>query len=549
MNAPPSISVQPADVSACTGANASFSVTAAGAGLGYQWQLSTDGGGSWNNISGANAATYSAGAVTAGMNGYKYRVVLNGTCAPVLNSNVATLTILPVLNITTQPSGVTVCAGANASFSVTATGASLTYQWQLSTDGGSNWNNISGATTSSYTQTATTNAMNGYRYRCNLGSSCGNNSSAAALLTVNSLPAIQSQSADLTLCAGSGGSFTVNATATGITYQWQLSTDGGNTWNNISGANTATYSFSSVTVGSNGNRFRCVVNGTCAPSVNSNPFLLTVIAPVTVTLQPAATQICANGNTSFSVSGSSVQSIIYQWQMSSDNGATWNNIAGANASTYSITNAAYTQNGQRYRCLLSSSTCSAPVNSADALLTVRQNPTVSLVASPLTSLLPGQTTTLTASPSATTGGTLSYSWYFNANSFANTGNTYLVNVEKIGSYQARIQEAWVGGLVCTGQSALVNITAPPSQKLFIFPSPNDGRFTVSYYNAAGNSLNRNIVIYDSKGARVFQQKFSISGPYTLLKIDIRPAQKAIYYVVVLDEAGGKLIDGKVMVNY
>jgi hypothetical protein len=57
------------------------------------------------------------------------------------------------------------------------------------------------------------------------------------------------------------------------------------------------------------------------------------------------------------------------------------------------------------------------------------------------------------------------------------------------------------------------------------------------------------VIYDSKGARVYQRKFAISGPYTLLNIDIRPAQKAIYYVVVLDEAGGRLVDGKVMVNY
>jgi hypothetical protein len=302
-------------------------------------------------------------------------------------------------------------------------------------------------------------------------------------------------------------------------------------------------------VASNGYRYRAVVSGTCAPSVNSASFLLTVIAPVAVTSQPASSQICANGTASFSVTGSSVQSIAYQWQVSTDNGSNWNNIAGANSSTYTISNATISQNGQRFRCLLSSTTCSAPVNSADALLTVRQNPTVNLTASPLSSLLPGQTTTITASPSGTTGGAISYSWYFNGNSFVNTGNTVLVNVEKIGAYQARIQESWSGGLVCSGQSALVNITAPPSQKLFIFPSPNDGRFTVSYYNEGGSNLNRNIVIYDSKGARVYQRKFAISGPYTLLNIDIRPAQKAIYYVVVLDEAGGRLVDGKVMVNY
>ena len=550
VNAPPSISVQPADVSVCTAVNASFSVTAAGAGLIYQWQLSTDGGGSWNNISGANASSYTVTGITAGMNGYKYRVTLNGTCAPVLNSNPATLTVLPVLTITGQPAAnTTVCAGANASFSTTATGASITYQWQLSTDGGATWNNITGATSSTYTQTAVTVGMNGNRYRCNISSSCGNSSTSTALLTVNTLPAIQSQSPDLTLCVGSTGTFSVNAIGTGVSYQWQLSTDGGTTWNNIAAANASSYSLSSVTVASNGYRYRCIVSGTCAPAVNSAAFLLTVIAPVTVTSQPAATQICANGNTSFSVSGTSVQSISYQWQLSTDNGSTWNNIAGANSSTYSITNAPVSMNGQRFRCLLSSATCSAPVSSANALLTVRQNPTVTLAAAPLTSLLPGQSTTLTATPSGTTGGTISYSWYFNGSSFANTGNTVLVNVEKIGSYQARIQEAWAGGLVCTGQSALVDITAPPSQKLFIFPSPNDGRFTVSYYNAGGTNLNRNIVIYDSRGSRVYQKKFAISGPYTLLNIDIRPAQKAIYYVVVLDEAGGKLVDGKVMVNY
>ena len=46
---------------------------------------------------------------------------------------------------------ITICVGGSNTFSVTATGTGITYQWQVSTDGGANWSNIAGATASSYT--------------------------------------------------------------------------------------------------------------------------------------------------------------------------------------------------------------------------------------------------------------------------------------------------------------------------------------------------------------------------------------------------------------
>jgi hypothetical protein len=84
--------------------------------------------------------------------------------------------------------------------------------------------------------------------------------------------------------------------------------------------------------------------------------------------------------------------------------------------------------------------------------------------------------------------------------------------------------------------------------LFIFPSPNDGQFTVSYFNNGGASTNRSVIIYDSHGAKIHQQKFSITGPYTLLDIDVRPALTGIYYVVITDANGKKLAEGKVVVH-
>jgi hypothetical protein len=60
-----------------------------------------------------------------------------------------------------------------------------------------------------------------------------------------------------------------------ITYQWQVSTDAGSTWSNVSGATSATLSLS-VTAADNGKRYRCVLSATGASSVTSNSATLTV---------------------------------------------------------------------------------------------------------------------------------------------------------------------------------------------------------------------------------------------------------------------------------
>jgi hypothetical protein len=73
-------------------------------------------------------------------------------------------------------------------------------------------------------------------------------------------------------------SFAVSAFFAGntITYQWQVSTDGGSTFANVSGATTPTLSLSGLTVADNGKRYRCVLSATGASSVTSNSATLTV---------------------------------------------------------------------------------------------------------------------------------------------------------------------------------------------------------------------------------------------------------------------------------
>ena len=274
-----------------------------------------------------------------------------------------------------------------------------------------------------------------------------------------------------------------------------------------------------------------------------------------ITSQPVNQTICAGANSFFAITSAGATS--FQWQVSIDGGITYNNISnagvytGTTTATLSITGATAALNNNRYRCQLSNASCIIPTASNGALLTVRQLPTVTLTALPITSLLPGQTTTLTATPSTATGGAITMAWLFNgvAPVPAITGNTYVVNVEHTGTYQMQIQESFTSpSLSCSNQSAIVTINAEVSSSLFIFPSPNDGRFTVSYYNNSAINTTRMVTVYDSKGAKVYNARFLLNGPYTLLGIDLQPALTGIYYIVVGDATGKKLAEGKILVH-
>lgn len=544
----PVISAHPQNVSICSGNNATFNVTATALGIGYQWQVSTDGGANYNNITGANSASYTISGVTVGMNNYRYRCIVSG-CPPSVTSNAAILTVANGPTVTTQPNNSTVCENANTSFTVGGSGGA-TFQWELSTDGGANFNNISGATNATLNLTAVTLSMNNYRYRCVLTSAgCAVPAvSNAAILTVNQLAAITNQPNSATICAGSSTTFCVTAVGTNLTYQWQSSPVCGGPWTNLPGVTSSCLTITGVATAG----YRCIVTGTaCGNTVTSNCATLTVINPVTITNQPANAQICSGSNTSFSITASGI-GINYQWEVNTGSGfAVVNNggvYSGATTSTLTITNAVTGMNGYQYRSQLSNAACTTPIPSTVALLTVRQLPSVTLIASLLTDLLPGQTTTLTANPSASTGGTLTTNWFLNGTGITNTGNTRLVNVEQVGDYNVTIQETFAGGLTCSNQSAIIKIAATPSPKLFIFPSPNDGTFKVAYYNDGGASIKRTIVIFDSKGSMVFNSQFNIVGAYTLIPIDLRTANTGIYHVVVGDERGNKLATGKVHVR-
>ena len=90
------------------------------------------------------------------------------------------------LSVANQPQATEVIEGETASFSVTAEGgATKTYQWQVSTDGGKSWTDIDGATDAAYNTPATTIDMDGNQYRCVVTSGQVKIESDSATLTVD----------------------------------------------------------------------------------------------------------------------------------------------------------------------------------------------------------------------------------------------------------------------------------------------------------------------------------------------------------------------------
>ena len=556
-NATPLMSLQPAgNTVGCVGSPASINIVATGTGLSYQWQISTNGGTTYTNVatgavySGANTNTLTILSVVATQNTNLFRCVVTGICTPPVTSAAGLLTV--PTNITSQPANITQCEGIVANFSVAATGTAITYQWQVSTDGGVTFSNMfnsaiyTGVTTATLTITGSTGALNNNRYRCVVnGGGCSLNSTAA-IFAVNTIPVVTVQPVAIyQVCTGQNATINLTATGTAMTYQWQLSTDGGTTYNNVtnggiySNATTTALTITGVTAVMNSYKYRSVINGTCAPAATSAASTISISSPVVVSAQPLNKAVCNNSTANFSVTATGTV-LGYQWQVSTAAVPAFTNIPGATTNSLAIPVTSQ-MNGNVYRCVIGS-VCAGNINSGSATLTVNQNPVITL-ATTTTNVYPGQFATISVAnvtPAAGAG----YVWYKNGVLVPGANSSSIkVGVDEIGSYTVAVTD--ING--CTATSNNVVIDHIDAGKVFIYPNPSSGIFQVRLYSTPGTTKPRMLSVYDAKGAMVFTQAYPINGSYEKMEVNMLNAGSGVYEVVVLDNAGGRLAVGKVMI--
>lgn len=274
----PEIISQPSAASVYAGESASFSVAVKGDVSSYQWQYSTDGGTVWYNSGdqGAATSTLTISKADYKLDGNFYRCVITLTNGSKLTTNNAKLAVN--CEIASQPEDVKINAGETAKFSASAYGSGATYQWEVSKDGDSNWSSVSGATSNTLTITNASAELNNNYYRCKVTFLGGEVKwSNSAKLSVNA-GSITSQPTVQTVNVGENAVFSIQATGAVVSYQWQYSSDRGNTWNNVSatGANTNTLTLSSVSSGLDGYYYRCLVTFQGGQYEYSNGRMLTV---------------------------------------------------------------------------------------------------------------------------------------------------------------------------------------------------------------------------------------------------------------------------------
>jgi hypothetical protein len=378
-NVPPVITAFTyADQGLTPGSSTTLSVTAIGPSLSYQWTFNGA------NIAGATQSTYAVSNFQSA-NGGIYRVVISNAYGSATSPAVQLyiLPAVPAAYVTSYTPAQTAVAGDTVSFSLTAVGANLTYQWRF------NGVAIPGATSSTLTLTNVQPVSDG-TYSAVIYNSAGSGtlfsgSNLTVVLNPNApsggtaAPQITTQPASQAVLAGTTATFTVGATGIPApTYQW--------TFNGVAipGATSSTYTLTNVQAANVGNYAVTVTNA--SGSVTSQAASLTLAttsgdgAPVIVS-QPRSYTTNAGGTVVFTVNAStgqvssgsgfdrkieSVSTVSYQWYFNGVALADGTGISGSQAATLVVGGIAV-QAGS-YACLISNS--SGSVMSQAATLTV-----------------------------------------------------------------------------------------------------------------------------------------------------------------------------------
>ena len=379
----------PDDITQCSAEAVTFDALAAiQAGnsgvLDYQWQASSDGI-SFSNIANGGSPGYAGVTTTtltvnnvAGLNGWHYRLrAKTGSCINVFSFS-AVLNVEGPLAISLQPIGIQNCDDAEALFLSQITnpadpaGLQTEYQWQIKLPGGV-WQNLSNGDTWNGTNivggsnsdtlliTPLTNLNGAYVRMKGWTGTCDTLTTDSALIAVEGPLTYTQHPADVTLCSTTPVDFQVvvnNFTGVGtIQYQWEYSVNGF-TWFNLtntspySGVTTALMSISN-TANMYNYKFRCKVRtGQCEYEFSQLAQLF-VEGPITIDPEPADTSICSNTDyiidTEVSIPASSSGALNFQWQVSSNSGATWANLTdGQTTGTTNTYNGDVTGSGQYF---------------------------------------------------------------------------------------------------------------------------------------------------------------------------------------------------------
>ena len=266
----------PAPQTAVVGTTATFTAAATGSPRPrVRWQVSHDGGATFADLPGATGRTLRVKA-TATVDGNLYRAVFTNRAGS-LATAAAGLAVDYRLNVGAMRKSLAVPAGAPVALTGVVSGLTgATVHWEVSADRGRTYTLVPGATAATLTFVAGP-ADDGTYFRAAFTAGTRVRWTAPVVLTVGHPPTVTSPPADVTVARGKTATFSVAFSGTPVVrVQWQVSTDGGQTFTNVRGATRPTLTLPRLTAARTGNLYRVVL---------TNPFdqVVSPAARLTVT--------------------------------------------------------------------------------------------------------------------------------------------------------------------------------------------------------------------------------------------------------------------------
>lgn len=241
--------------------------------ISYQWEKNENGTG-WINIPGATAIDYSTVNLTVNT---AFRRASLCACATTYTSP-TTVTVNPPLNPGLIGGNQTICTGSNPSTLTSVSSASdgngsYNYQWQSSNDG-SSWFDLTGATSTSYSPGAL--SISGY-YRRAVSSCNETKYTPGIFISVKSLSVGGTVTPNISAFTTASGTITLSGHS-GAVQKWQKRVGAGN-WEDVSNTNSNLV-FTNVT---STTAYRAIVQNSVCPPVFSGEALVTIYQAPTVT--------------------------------------------------------------------------------------------------------------------------------------------------------------------------------------------------------------------------------------------------------------------------
>ncbi len=330
-----------------------------------QWQDSTDHGKTWTNVTGGTGATTDSYTFTAPSTAQveEFRAQFTSGSS-VVHSKAAVLTVDVPPSITTNPASQTIDAGKKVTFTAAASATpNAKVQWEVSTDGGTTYAKIVGATSTTLSFIAN-GSEDGNKYEAVFTNPVGSITSDAAKLTVqNFAPVVTTQPSSVTVATGK--QVTLTAAANGDPaieqIQWEEYSSSKGKYVAISGATSDTYQFTAPTTATVA-KYKVVFTNSIG-STTSKVAVVTVDIPPKVATDPKNKTVSAGTTVKFTATATASPDATVQWQVKTPGSNSFENIKGATSTILAFKATAF-DTGNEYQAVFTNPVGTATTTAA-----------------------------------------------------------------------------------------------------------------------------------------------------------------------------------------